>query len=126
MASRFVIREKTFGGFCTSQKYVSFNTDLQEAALYVSRENAQKAAVNMFKYRAGRVWSIVNPGWPVRSYHDSNLQEYIEDLESRIESCDRADGMRVRQLTELLQHLRETAVELRCDMEVVEVKLTIV
>ena len=80
----------------------------------------------MFKYRVGRVWSIVNPGWPVKSYHNSHLQEYIEELESRIESCDRADVMRVRQLTELLTYLRENAVELLCDMEVVEVKLTIV
>lgn len=128
MASRFVIREKAFGGFCTSQKYASFSTDLQEAALYASRENAQKAVKNMFGWqtRVNSVWSIVDASGAVRSYHDSNLQEYIEEVESLIRVCDSDDVCRIRQLTELATHLRENAVELPCDMEVVEVKLTIV
>ena len=125
MASRFVIREKAFGGFCTSQKYASFSTDLQEAALYASRENAQKAVKNMFVCRSDQ-WSIVDAAGTVRRYYTAELQAYIEEVESLIRACDSDDVCRIRHLTELVTHLRENAVELPCDMEVVEVKLTIV
>lgn len=46
--SRYVIRERGTNSFCTSTGYKSFSLDLEEAAIFVNKANAQKAIKTMF------------------------------------------------------------------------------
>lgn len=107
----FVIRETGTGAFCTGQKFRSFSMDMQTAALFVSRANAEKAMKAMFRgdgrgqqYNA---WTIEN-----NRYHP-NLQAYIDQCANSTRP-DMADG------------IRESFTEKTCVMEVVEVKLVLV
>lgn len=52
MASLFVIREKNTNKFCTSSKFAYFDADLQNAAMFNKRENAEKAAREMLRKNA--------------------------------------------------------------------------
>jgi hypothetical protein len=123
MASLFVIREKNTGTFCTSSKFKHFEADLQKAAMFNQRKNAENAARKMF---AGADKGTVNPygGWCWRVYtedgnqqtfHHALLKEYIELLKNS-PAC----------LADSIKYLQEHGVEQRCEMEVVEVRLTLV
>lgn len=86
MASKFVIREKTTNTFCTSQKFEHFSRDLQDAALFASRNNAEKAVRGMqpkeMNPYGGHTWSIMNENGQVQAFHKAFLKEYIAELES--------------------------------------------
>ena len=123
MASLFVIREKNTGTFCTSSKFKHFEADLQKAAMFNQRKNAESAARKMF---AGADKGQVNPygGWRWRvvykdnsyqDFHHALLKEYIEFLKAH--SGNHADSIR---------WLETEVREQRCEMEVIEVRLTLV
>jgi len=118
MASKFVIREKTTNTFCTSQKLQYFSRDLQDAALFESRNNAEKAVRGMrpkeMNPYGGHTWSIMNENGRVQAFHKAFLKEYIEELEKHPHAVENAD------------YLKKHGVELAQDLEVVEVKLVIV
>ncbi len=107
----FVIRETETGAFCTGQQFRSFSMDMQTAAQFVSRANAEKAIKNMFKGEKNgqqyNAWTIDN-----QRYHP-NVQAYIDQCLNSTRP-DMADG------------IRDTFTEKTCVMEVVEVKLTLV
>ncbi len=125
MASLFVIHEKNTNTFCTSSKFASFSSDLQEAAMFNSRKNAEKAAKKMFagaeegiNTYGGWRWTCTKGGGPVQNYHHAHLNEYIEYLKK-----DHQDN---QHRLAYIKMLEEEYAELRCDLEVLEVKLTIV
>ena len=62
MTSLFVIREKNTGTFCTSSKFKHFEADLQKAAMFNQRKNAESAARKMF---AAADKGVITPygGW---------------------------------------------------------------
>lgn len=123
MASLFVIREKNTGAFCTSSKFKHFDADLQKAAMFNQRKNAEAAARKMF---AGADKGQVNPygGWcwrvysedgSIHDFHHALLNEYIEFLKN-------SKGIN---LADHIKYLEQHGKEQRCEMEVVEVKLTL-
>ena len=106
----FVIRETETGAYCTGQKFRSFSMDMQTAALFVSRANAEKAMKAMFRgSKNGQQYNI----WTVdgNSYHP-DVQAYIDQCLNSTRP-DMADG------------IRNTFTDKTCFMEVVEVKLTL-
>lgn len=107
----FVIRETETGAFCTGQKFRSFSMDMQTAALFVSRANAEKAMKAMFKdTKNGQQYN----SWTI----DGKL--YHPDVQAYIDQCvnstrpDIADG------------IRNSYTDKTCVMEVVEVKLVLI
>jgi hypothetical protein len=109
MASLFVIREKSTGTFCTGQKFRHFVTDLQSAAMFASKKNAEKAIRGMFA-GGSSVWVVED-----QRYIASDLEEYVAGFEFT-SNCDPAFAKLVR----------ETYIERKCEMEAVEVKLMLV
>ena len=107
----FVIRETETGAYCTGQKFRSFSMDMQTAALFVSRANAEKAMKAMFKGAKNgqqyNAWTIDD-----KRYHP-NVQAYFDQC---------ANSTR----PEMANHIRDTFTDKVCHMEVVEVKLTLV
>lgn len=120
MASKFAIREKNSNTFCTSTKHRYFSHDLQDAALLASRENAEKAVRGMLPKAVvnpygGWTWIIVSEDGTVQTvYHAALLKEYIAMLETHDHCKDTA------------AYLKEHGVERAMDLEVVEIKLTLV
>jgi hypothetical protein len=122
MASLFVIREKNTGTYCTSSKYKHFEADLQKAAMFNQRKNAEKAARAMFaKADKGEVnryggwcWRLFKEDGTYQDFHHALLKEYIELLKNH--SGNHTDSIR---------WLETEVKEQRCEMEVVEVKLTL-
>ena len=119
MKSLFVIRDKNTNSFCSSAKHHYFNTDVNSASLFDSQKNADKAIRSMVNFldRAvnpygGNVWSLVNGDVVERFFH-AFKEEYIKMLRSESHLKDMADGW-------------EPVKEARLDLEVVEVKLTLV
>ena len=109
----FVIREKNTGAFCTGQRFRSFSMDMQSAAQFASRENATKAIKGMFE-KPGSVGREQYNTWAVdnQAYHP-NVQAYLEQ-------CWKSnDDLHAK-------HIKETFLEKKCDMEVLEVKLILV
>jgi hypothetical protein len=105
----FLIRETETGAFCTGQGFRSFSMDMQLAAQFVSRANAEKAIKNMFKgEKIGLQWNT----WSIddKRYHPT-LQAYIDQMTTP---------------TSDTSYIRETYTEKTCVMEVVEVKLVLV
>lgn len=119
MPSKFAIREKGTNTFCTSQKHCYFSADLQDAALFASRENAEKAVRGMLPKAVvnpygGYTWSIVSEdGRVVQAYHAAMLKEYIALLEMHEHCQDQA------------VYLKQHGVERAIDLEVVEIKLVL-
>lgn len=119
MTSRFVIREKNTEAFCTSSRRATFGFELADAALFTSRASAERAIRQMFSNEmnphGGNTWSVWNPLLEKDFiYHNSHYQEYIALLESYPAHRDYAE------------RVRTTQSERRCEMEVLEVKLTLV
>jgi len=108
----FVIRETETGAFCTSQKFRSFSMDMQTAAQFASRANAEKAIKGMFSAGQGELRQQYNI-WTVddKRYHP-NLQAYIDQ-------CTKTNA------PEMADAVRDTYTQKICVMEVVEVKLTL-
>lgn len=106
----FVIRETETGAFCTGQHFRSFSMDMQTAAQFVSRKNAEKAMKNMFRgEKNGQQYNI----WTVDGNHyHPNVQAYINQCLSSTRP-DMAVG------------IRNSFTEKTCHMEVVEVKLVL-
>lgn len=106
----FVIRETTTGAFCTGQKLRSFSMNMQSAALFVSRANAEKAMNAMFKgSKIGQqydIWTIDN------NFYHPNVQSYIDQCVNSTRP-------------DMAANIRDTYTEKTCVMEVVEVKLTL-
>jgi hypothetical protein len=123
MASLFVIREKNTGTFCTSSKFKHFEADLQKAAMFNQRKNAESAARKMFAGAAkgtvnpygGWAWRVYNEDGTEQTYHHALLKEYIEFLKAH--SGNHADS---------IKYLQTKVREQPCEMEVVEVRLTLV
>jgi hypothetical protein len=123
MASLFVIREKNTGTFCTSSKFKHFEADLQKAAMFNQRKNAEKAARAMFAKAdkgelnpyGGWCWRVYDAEGLIHDFHHALLKEYIEFLKAH--SGNHADS---------IKYLQEHCKEQRCEMEVVEVRLTLV
>ena len=117
MASLFVIREKGTGAFCSSSKMRNFSLDLNDAAMFNQRKNAEKACKNMFgtgmNIYGGWSWTISNDEG-FTEYHNSHFEEYVSLLETYEDHRDHA------------KWLRENVSERKCEMEIVEVKLTLV
>ena len=110
----FVIRETETGAYCTGQKFRSFSTDMQTAALFVSRANAEKAVRDMFKgEKHGQQYNI----WTVdgNRYHP-NKQAYIDQ-------CINSNSAHA---AAMIAEVQNTYTDKTCRMEVVEVKLTLV
>lgn len=124
MASLFVIREKNTDTYCTSSKFCHFEADLQLAAMFNQRKNAEKAARSMFaKADKGEVtpyggwtWSVRKEDGTAQTYHHALLKEYIELLRNST-NIDHSDA---------IQYLETEVREQRCEMEIVEVRLTLV
>jgi len=119
MKSLFVIRDKNTGAFCSSAKYHYFDTDVNSASLFDSKKNAEKAIRSMVNFLSkavnpygGNIWSLTNGGATERFFH-AFKKEYIEMLRSLDHLKDMADGW-------------EPVKEAQLDLEVVEVKLTLV
>ena len=104
----FVIRETETGAFCTGQKFRSFSMDMQLAAQFVSRANAEKAIKGMFKGEGNRqqynIWTVDD-----KRYHP-DLQAYIDQMTTP---------------TSDTSYIRDTYIQRTAVMEVVEVKLTL-
>jgi hypothetical protein len=123
MASLFVIREKNTGTFCTSSKFKHFEADLQKAAMFNQRKNAESAARKMFAGAnkgtvnpyGGWAWRVYNEDGTEQTYHHALLKEYIEFLKAH--SGNHADS---------IKYLQTKVQEKPCEMEVVEVRLTLV
>jgi hypothetical protein len=123
MASLFVIREKNTGTFCTSSKFKHFEADLQKAAMFNQRKNAESAARKMFASAnkgtvnpyGGWAWRVYNEDGTEQTYHHALLKEYIEFLKAH--SGNHADS---------IKYLQTKVQEKPCEMEVVEVRLTLV
>jgi hypothetical protein len=123
MASLFVIREKNTGTYCTSSKFKHFEADLQKAAMFNQRKNAESAARKMFAGAnkgtvnpyGGWAWRVYNEDGTEQTYHHALLKEYIEFLKSH--SGNHADS---------IKYLQTKVQEKPCEMEVVEVRLTLV
>jgi len=123
MASLFVIREKNTGTFCTSSKFKHFEADLQKAAMFNQRRNAESAARKMFEAAdkgvitpyGGWHWSIYKEDGSQQTFHHALLKEYIELLKAH--SGNHADS---------IKYLQTEVQEKPCEMEVVEVRLTLV
>jgi hypothetical protein len=107
----FVIRETGTGAFCTGSNFRSFSMDMQLAAQFVSRTNAEKAIKSMFTKWAKH--GLQYNTWTVddNRYHPT-VQAYIDACDSRNDPY--------------AQVVRDTFIEKTCVMEVVEVKLTLV
>lgn len=124
MASLFVIREKNTNTFCISSKFKYFNADLQSAAMFNQRMNAEKAIRSMFRDAdkgvvnpyGGWAWRVYNEDGTDQTYHHSLLKEYIELLK----------GNTSRDHSASILWLETEVKEQRCEMEVVEVRLTLV
>lgn len=124
MASLFVIREKNTGTFCTSSKHAQFDADLQSAAMFNQRKNAEKAARGMFAaadkgvvtHYGGWTWSVHKEDGTVQTYHHALLKEYIELLRNSTN----------RDHSDTIRYLETEVREQRCEMEIVEVRLTLV
>lgn len=125
MASLYVIREKNTNTYCTSSKHSYFSADLQAAAMFNQRKNADKAVRGMFgeadkgivNSYGGLTWQVLNEDGTVQYFQYAFLKEYIEALKNSPNSQNHID--RIKWL--------ETEVrEQRCEMEVVEVKLVLV
>jgi len=119
MASKFAVREKNSNTFCTSTKHSYFSHDLQDAALFASRENAEKAIRGMLPKAVvnpygGYTWSFVSEDGTIQQYHAAMLKEYIEMLEKLPHCADDA------------AYLKEHGIERAMDLEVVEIKLVLV
>jgi len=119
MASKFAIRENGSNTFCTSTKFSHFNGDLNNAALFASRANAEKAVRSMTPKQmtpyGGHTWCIVSEdGVVVEVYHKAFLAEYIALLETKLHLADQ------------VEHLKEHGVERAMALEVVELKLILV
>jgi hypothetical protein len=123
MASLFVIREKNTGTYCTSSKFKHFEADLQKAAMFNQRKNAESAARKMFAGAnkgtvnpyGGWAWRVYNEDGTEQTYHHALLKEYIEFLKAH--SGNHADS---------IKYLQTKVQEKPCEMEVVEVRLTLV
>ena len=123
MASLFVIREKNTNTYCTSSKVKHFEADLQKAAMFNQRKNAENAARKMFadadkgevnRY-GGSTWRVFNEDGTNVIYHHAHLKEYIEVLKTSTNNH-----------ADMIKYLEEEGKEQRCEMEVVEVRLTLV
>lgn len=107
----FVIRETETGAFCTGQRYRSFSVDMQAAAQFVSRENAEKAINAMFRgERDGQQYNT----WTIDD------QQYHPDIQAYINQCVKYNNQ------DYIDVLRDTFVERTPVLEVAEVKLTLV
>lgn len=118
MPSKFTIREKGSNTFCTSTKHSYFSHDLQDAALFASRENAEKAVRGMLPKavvnpHGGYTWSIVKEDGTMQVYHAAMLKEYIALLEMH-EHC-----------KDMAAYLKQHGIERSFDLEVVEIKLVL-
>jgi hypothetical protein len=119
MKSLFVIRDKKTGSFCSSSKFRHFDTEVNSASLFDSQKNAEKAIRSMMSFLTkavnpygGNVWSLVNGDVAERFCHGFK-EEYIEMLRSKDHLKDLAEGW-------------VSVKEAQLDLEVVEVKLTLV
>jgi len=109
----FVIRETETGAFCTGQNFRSFSMDMQTAAQFVSRANAEKAIKNMFKGdKNGLQYNI----WTV----DSN--RYHPNKQAYIDQCINTNSPHSAAMAD---EIRNTYTEKTARLEVVEVKLTL-
>jgi len=124
MASLFVIREKNTETYCTSSRFRHFEEDLQKAAMFNQRKNAEKAARGMFAKAdkgvvtpyGGWVWSVHKEDGTEQTYHHALLKEYIELLRNSTN----------RDHSDTIRYLETKVLEQKCEMEIVEVRLTIV
>ncbi len=90
--------------------------------MFNKRENAEKAARTMFaKADKGEVnryggwtWCVYDDDGNEQVYHHALLKEYIEVLKQSTNN-----------LADSIKYLQEHGKEQRCEMEVVEVKLTL-
>ena len=128
MASLFVIREKNTGTFCTSSKFKYFEADLQKAAMFNQRKNAESAARKMFAAAdkgvvnpyGGWAWRVYNEDGTEQTFHHALLKEYIELLKNAARAA--AKGP----YADMIKYLQTEVHEQKCEMEVVEVRLTLV
>jgi hypothetical protein len=126
MSNKFVIREKTTNTFCTSTKNRFFADDLNESALFSSRANAEKAVKDMIRYLTKEVNIYGGNSWSVAigtktTVYQTFLQEYISLLEK-----DNAHLISSGWFNDRLKELKTTVVERVPELEVVEVRLTLV
>ena len=114
MLSLFVIHEKNTNSYCTGQTPRSFSTNLQDAATFVSKANAEKAIKKMFP-NPDEIGLAQYALWGVdfQSYHN-NLSAYVEQLSRYPSGIDQA------------KYVKENVIDLKCEMSVVEVRLEIV
>jgi hypothetical protein len=112
MASLFVIREKNTGTFCTSSKNNTFATELNAAAMFSSHQAAEKAAKKMFEVLTTAERQQYNEWYIDGVKYHPDLTLYIQQY---IGWCG---------LTEA--DMRANIIEKTCEMEVVEVRLTLV
>jgi hypothetical protein len=119
MKSLFVIRDVNTGSFCSSSKSIFFDTDVNAASLFDSKQNAEKAIRSVMNFMTkamnpygGNTWSLTDDN-NVETFFHSFKEEYIQMLESKPHLADRVAGNQARR-------------EAQLDLEVVEVKLTLV
>lgn len=120
--SKFVILEKNTGAICTSQRFETYGFDLNGAALFVSRENAEKAArvlgkkPTQIKRNRGHEWSVQYPDGASVHYQKALLKEYIDYVENLYGS---------ETVNDFATWLKSEVTELLPKLEVVEVKMTL-
>ena len=119
MKSLFVIRDKNTNSFCSSSKFRHFDTDVNSASLFDSQKNADKAIRSMMSFLTkavthygGNVWRLTN-GDVSENFCHAFKKEYIEMLRSHDHLKDMAEAW-------------VSFKEAQLDLEVVEVKLTLV
>ena len=114
MARLYAIREKDSGSFCSSSGGMKFTHDLQQAAFFKSKSNADKAMKSMVNRAA--LWPTGQHQYSIWYEGDQechpNLQAYIGQY------------LGFHGLTEA--DIRAKIIEKTCQPEVVEIRLTVV
>jgi hypothetical protein len=119
MQSLFVIRDVNTKAVCSSAKHYHFNSDVNAASLFDSKQNAEKAIRSIMKFMTkamcpygGNIWTLTD-GNDVETFFHSFKAEYIQMLESKPHLATHVAGNQARR-------------EAQLDLEVIEVKLTLV
>lgn len=117
MASKFVVREKSTKAFLTSTRRAHFSADLSVASLFASYENAVKASQGLVEFNDGPVRQQYG-SWVVDNQHfHTNLDRHIEQFYDPKHSMSKVEQE---------AYFRNLYTERLCEVEVVEVNLTVV
>lgn len=109
MKELFVIREKNTNSYCVGSVSHSFSKDIQRAKIWLSYSGAEKAYRNIFNTDPEKLW--LNFFFVDDMLFHNNMEQYLI-YNSK---------MRYPDTEETLNRI----IQLKCDFEVVKVKLTL-